>query len=76
MNILKKPVPACLSAFALAGITKPTILASVLKVIGNIPTYIEAYEEAKKSFSDNPQKDDGVDEKVLTKQETGFEQKQ
>lgn len=67
MNILKKPVPVCLSAFALTGITKPTILANVLKIIGNIPTYVEAYEEAKKSFSDYSQKDD-ADEKALTKQ--------
>lgn len=69
MNILKKPVPVCLSAFALAGITKPTIIANALKVIGNVPTYIEAYEESKKSFSDYLQKDD-ADEKALTKQET------
>ena len=69
MNILKKPVPVCLSAFDLAGITKPTILANVLKIIGNIPTYVEAYEEVKKSFSDHSQKGD-ADEKALTKQET------
>ena len=51
MNILKKPVPVCLSAFALAGITRPTIIASALKVIGNVPTYIEAYKEVKKSLA-------------------------
>ena len=66
MNIFRKPIPVCLSAFALAGITRPTIFASALKVIGNIPAYIEAYEEAKKSFSENRQ-EDTADEKTLTK---------
>ena len=69
MNIFRKPVPACLSAFALAGITRPTVLASVLKVIGKIPACVEAFEEIKKNFSDN-QQDDAVDENALTKQET------
>lgn len=69
MNILKKSVPVCLSAFALAGITRPTIFASALKVIGNIPACVEAFEEIKKSFSDNPQEDD-ADEIEHTKQET------
>ncbi len=69
MNIFKKTVPACVSAFALAGITRPTIFASALKVIGNIPACVEAFEEIKKSFSDNPQEDD-ADEEALTKQET------
>ena len=69
MNIFKKPVLLCLAAFALAGITKPTIFANALKVIGNIPTYIEAYEEVKKNFRDYSQEDGDI-KKTLTKRDT------
>ena len=69
MNIFKKSIPACVSVAALAGLTRPTIFANVLKVIGNIPAYIEAYEEVKKSFSDSSQENGNI-EKTLTNQET------
>lgn len=62
MHILAKSIPACLSVAALAGITKPTIFASALKLITNIPEYIKAYEDIKNGLNDHPQKAVVVDE--------------
>lgn len=62
MHILTKPIPARLSIAALTRITKPTIFASALKLIANIPGYIKTYEEIKNSLNDHPQKAVVVDE--------------
>ena len=70
MHILAKPIPACLSVAALAGITKPTIFAIALKLIANIPGYIKAYEEIKNSLNDRPQKAVVVDENTPINQDT------
>lgn len=69
MHILKKPIPACLSVAAFAGITKPTIFASALKLIANIPGYIKAYEEIKNSLNDHPPKAVVVDENTPINQD-------
>lgn len=69
MHILAKPLPACLSVCALVGITKPSIFASTLKLIANVPEYIKAYENVKSNIGSFPQKEDGADTSVLVKQE-------